>query len=271
MNEYFGIDIHANTISYNPNHQLNMYTNDINNPKLVDFSNNVKGGKFKVYSIFYKQDELNRTVKGDGNPLINALKNKGDYKFATKEDENSIYNIIEVVCSTLKGMFDTIVVCKSSKELNYTFADLLSKASGCDTVITDLFFKLPCDGVFNRDIAPKEAELKSQRFRNGMSYYDYFVQAFNDMRNNNNGIFTYSSIKNPNLRKYVQNSIDISAEAISQYSNVINGKRVVIIDDVLTSGRTLSETSKYLLNNFKPIDVVFLTIVGPYKDKEIEI
>ena len=66
----YGIDIRKEGdktfISYNPNHQNNVDTNSLINPK--PFYNEVNG--YPVYSIFLRKSSQD----GDGNPLIYALK-----------------------------------------------------------------------------------------------------------------------------------------------------------------------------------------------------
>lgn len=62
-------------------------------------------------------------------------------------------------------------------------------------------------------------------------------------------------------KKVLRNAFEISPE----FKNKLNGKRVVIIDDIFTSGSTMNEISKALRLNgvFEIISITFLT--GEYK------
>lgn len=269
LNEYFGIDVSNMEVTYNPNNQRNTYTNDINNPKLVDLTNNTTSKKYKVYSIFQKQDEENRDNQASANALGNALKNKDGYYLNDKKTLDSIWNIVDTVCSTLKGKFDAIIVSPSNNKLNYDFANILSKASGCNVVITDLVQKLPCDYVYDKYVKPYENKFKKIRFIGNISLYDALIQGFNKMKTEHNGMFSYSALKNMKLRQIFNDTLNIKSELIGKYADLINDKRIVIIDDILTSGKTLSEMSNFILSTFTPSDIVFLTLIGCYKDKKL--
>lgn len=271
LNEYFGIDVNYKTVSYNPNHQNRLYTNDINNPNLVDLTNNSKSKKYKIYSIFQKQSSNSQNDKSDGNPLAYALKNKNDYKFSSEKDKEAIYEIINVVCSTLKGRFDTIVVCPSSNNLNYDFANILSKASGCKNVITDMFVKLNSKDVFKSEILPKKEELNNEYYNDNMSVYRALEISFARMSELNNGIFSYKYFLSKQLRKYVNKTMKFINSMNNKYANLINNKRIVILDDVISSGKTLSETSKNILDSYNPSDVIFLALIGSYPDADINL
>ena len=78
------------------------------------------------------------------------------------------------------------------------------------------------------------------------------------------GVFSYKYIEE-NYRKYVILSMYISDEVKSnlELANVINGKRVLVLDDTVTSGKTISDSAETFMETFDPKDITFLTLFSP--------
>ena len=123
-----GVDIDSQNflVSFNPNHQNNVDTNDLYNPR--PFYDELEG--HKVISVFERKSSDSRY---DGNPLIYALKNYGKTEEELKKSKSSAskwrfanpqYDILALmrrfvaVTKEFDIPFDTIVYVPSTSPLN---------------------------------------------------------------------------------------------------------------------------------------------------------
>ena len=85
------------------------------------------------------------------------------------------------------------------------------------------------------------------------------------MNQKNDGVFSYKYIKPNELRDAIVQSMYISDEYKDnlEYAEMINNKRMLILDDTVTSGKTISDSANALLDTFDPKDITFLTLFTP--------
>lgn len=79
-----------------------------------------------------------------------------------------------------------------------------------------------------------------------------------------NDYFSYRKIP-PNLRKFIDTSSVIDANDALKYSDMINDKDVLILDDTISSGETISDNVQVLMKTFEPKSVQVITLFGPLK------
>ena len=85
------------------------------------------------------------------------------------------------------------------------------------------------------------------------------------MNKNNNGVFSYKYIKPKEMRDIIIQSMFVSNEYKDdlEFGKYINGKRILVLDDTVTSGKTISDSANAILETFEPKDITFLTLFTP--------
>lgn len=81
----------------------------------------------------------------------------------------------------------------------------------------------------------------------------------------NDGNFSYKFF-NKSFRKYVIKSMYINDRFTTneeEYANTINGKKILVIDDTVTSGKTISDSAEAILDTYAPESITFLTLFSP--------
>jgi hypothetical protein len=222
-----GIDVDSanKIVSINNSHNAGVITN----PKRL-LSYDING--VKIYSIFKRL-----SGKGDGNPLIKALKNIDGWQLSN-EDRKYIDENIVLLSKELN--YDSVVMVASSNGFNKRIVSLLSESP-----IIDVFNKIMADDVeleCSSEFSDKEREL--------------LQKAYDNMQEHNHGIFSFKFIP-IELRSKFANCSTISTV---NYSDRINGKNVLIVDDTVTSGSTISQSVQSLLSTYEPKSVKVLTV-----------
>lgn len=202
-------------------------------------------------------DPVNKTVnfnknhtKGvDTNPLIHALKGNG-----SGIDTNSILMLFRdfiKVQKKIKPKYDTIISVCSSSSLNNDFLYRINKVIKTQNEITDLFRKLKASDIISDGGISKETPK------------EIFLELYKEILKmiKKDDYFTYKEISK-DYRKYIDTSAVIDANKILKYTNIINGKDVLILDDTITSGKTISDNVRVLLKTFEPKSVTVPTLFG---------
>jgi hypothetical protein len=89
-------------------------------------------------------------------------------------------------------------------------------------------------------------------------------------RGGNDGVFSYKFIKPAILRNAILQSMKVSdnyANGEFEVADRINGKNALIIDDTVTSGKTLSDSAHAILEMYDPKSITFLTLFSPLKSE----
>ncbi len=255
-------------VSFNPNHQNNVNTNDLYNPK--PFYSTMNG--CKVVSVFERKMSSDGS---DGNPLIYALKNYDKTEEELKKTKSSTskwrfanpeYDILALlrrfvaVTKEFNEPFDTIIYIPSSSKLNKYLATCIKRIKGGD-LIKGFFMKHKASYV--QDYLLDEDSLLenfSERERNEIK--EKIRIAFHDMRKNNNDKFSYKFFEDSRICKYMPVSMEVPNDvAISnEITGKINNKRILIVDDTITTQKTLSDSSIALLETFTPKEIIFFTL-----------
>jgi len=249
MIEGIDIDDVTKTVSFNSKHEDNVDTSDVINP------NTDMIGNIPVISIFKRKKS--ETTKSDGNPLISALKGINGWKF--KNNTSDIINLLKQfikISNKIKPIYDTIITVPSNNELNVNFLHRLNKIIKCKYAITDYMHKLTSDDVYENYIdweAIKNDHKTVDKMKN------YFISRFKKMDNVNDGIFSYKYII-PDYRSYIKKTMYSDDESLINYSDMINDKDILILDDTITTGSSVSEVSKVIMNSFAPNSITIITL-----------
>ena len=221
------------TVSMNPNHQDYVDTNDVWSPK--PYYTTING--YKVISLFKN--------KWNHNPLIWALKNK-KWKFKNQRyDIMFLLRRLVAVTRELHEKFDVIITTPSSSNLNNELLSKIERLIPHSKSYRNFFSKYSAKEVFDKLPNMYKEELKVY---------------FQEMQRANNGMFSYKYIP-VRLRDKIGNTIRINGGL--NLANEINGKRILILDDTVTTGKTISDSAKALMDTFTPENITFFTIMIP--------
>ncbi|EEW1754607.1 hypothetical protein ACNZ3Z_17345 [Enterobacter kobei] len=243
-----GIDITVNgVVSFNPNHEKFVSTSVSFNPKLKNIS--VKGyrGNLLVYSVFTR---MKSNDNRDGNPLIYAMKGLKGYSITFREIVKFKKNFKDIMGKVINHNgfdCDVILVIPSSSSVVKIFARLVGFITG-KQVIDDYFEKCTIDDVlinFNMNIVSK----KDEDTINGIIYT---LTKLDGTKH-----FTLKHVRN-NVRHYFQ-----PLKVRGGYN--LNGKKILLVDDVLSTGTTFINAHKLISNSAqKIIAMSFLSDLSNY-------
>jgi len=244
-----GIDIDAynKTVSFTTKHEKNVDTSTDTNPTYY------KVGEYDVISIFKRIDSENHNF--DGNPLIKALKGIDGWKFKNcKKDIKGLLEQFLNIVKKIDSKYDTIILTPSNNELNKRILHKLCEIIKFDNKIEDLFIKLSCEEVLDNGL-DRDLIKKSDDIEYTMGEINRYIDI---MIKKNSGYFSYKNV-DPKDRKYFKHTMKLNSDII-KYSEFINDKMVLILDDTISTGGTISEVCENILKTYTPKDLKIITL-----------
>lgn len=277
-----GIDLtYANDgikVVYNPKHTHGIDASLKTNPTKMDLvvpSIHIQDDVVPVYSILQRTPMRVKAGSSDGNPLVYAFKNENGYSFKSDHDKKTIQNCIDSILkkfianyfAAIDGTIAT-VVCPSENSLNAKFAESFKKnaeAIGKKINIQDDYLvKYPVDDIKTDIIDDANSDLNkwlmSLPDNAAMKKRAMLDKALDRMNAEHNGVFAYHFIKDIDVRKHISNTMKLSPHAKN-----IDGENVIVIDDTMTQGKTLTEACQLLCGSYMPKSIVGLTLFSPLK------
>lgn len=260
LNEGINIDRDNKIVSFDSSHQENVDTNDYIYPYII--KNDVRGET--VLSIFERKTN---EVGNDGNPVIYALKQMYNWRFNNPHQD--IMNLLRRFVSVTKHLqmhFDTLLITPSNNTLNRVIFGYLIRLINFENSYSNFFLKLPVREVEEKYVddnkliqLSKENGIPPERVRRDMH------NAFDRMYIENNGTFSYKYMKMLFHRDIIEQSLKLNFDKDEdmKYRNVINNKDVLVFDDTVASGKTLSDSANAIREQFDPKSITFLTLFSP--------
>lgn len=261
---YEGIEIDpvSKTISLKPKFNSHSEMTFLLKPHLV-FSEPSFG---KVYSLF-KRDALQEGSAE--NCFVQALKNENGWKFRAKTDRDDLIRRIIRSRRKLSSDFDTLVMISSEDLLNNDIFESVRKVTKYENFIKDAFFKMEASEIYYRyyDFDKPKEDINDDFTFSRIDHHIY--RDLLDMMRGNN-VFTYKKT-GPTTREYLEKYMRIPNEIDFKARHEINDKRVLVLDDTVSSGKTLSEYAFALNATFCPSSITFLTVFSPLGDARTDI
>lgn len=149
----------------------------------------------------------------------------------------------------IQDNYDTIICVQSSSTLNTKFLHRLNRVIKSKNQITDMFNKIPASEILEKYVDTPSMSEKDAKV---------IINSLRKMIEKDN-YFTYKEIPT-NLRKYICNSCTIYGNDILKYSGVINDKNILILDDTISSGETISDNVKAIRDTFNPESITVITL-----------
>lgn len=253
INEGIDFDPHTKTVSYNPSHEENVDTSIEHNPTMDgDIVPNVQ-----VWSIFKRK----RGLRGDGNPLVYALKGEGGWTFRDESDRNAIEKQFDAIATKFATMYPVgvTILMPSGSELNMHIADVVMSKSRNAELIKGVICKLTTEEVDDivLDFNSKFREFYKDEFNS--KYYE-LGRYLDLMDKERNGYFSRHLIKNNQMRDVLDSTLKLSDDRFAEFANKINDQDVLIIDDTISRGQSIKEACQIMLESYAPKSITVLTI-----------
>ena len=252
--EGLNIDVYNKTVSLTDNHNLGIDFSLVNNP-VYD-----KHNGYDVISIFKRTSltDINNTQR-DGNPFIYALKKKNRWKFnITSEEINKYIRRFLTVCKKINNKYDTIIITPSASELNEKFMKAISRQVDANNIINEYFVKLSKEEIIDDDL------IDIERIRNdyGNSFNKVMSEIHRSFRRMKGETFEAKYVKKEYLKyiKYIETNGD---DDIRKY---IDDKNILLLDDTISSGETVSQCINGILSNFIPKSITIITLLSKVKE-----
>ena len=248
--EGLNIDVDNKTVSLTDNHNSGIDFSLVNNP-VYD-----KHNGYDVISIFKRTPltDINNTRR-DGNPFIYALKNKNGWKFniTTSEITKYIRRFLNI-CKKINNKYDTIIITPSASELNEKFMKTISRQVDANNIINEYFVKLSKEEIIDDDL------IDIERIRNdyGSSFNKVMSEIHRSFRRMKGETFEAKYVKKEYLKyiKYIETNGD---DNIRKY---IDDKDILLLDDTISSGETVSQCINGILSNFIPKSITIITLLS---------
>lgn len=255
INEGIDFDPHTKTVSYNPSHEENVDTSIEHNPTMEgDIVPNVQ-----VWSIFKRK----RGLRGDGNPLVYALKGEGGWTFRDESDRNAIEKQFDAIATKFATMYPVgvTILMPSGSELNMHIADVVMSKSRNAELIKGVICKLTTEEVDDivLDFNSKFREFYKDEFNS--KYYE-LGRYLDLMDKERNGYFSRHLIKNNQMRDVLDSTLKLSDDRFAEFANKINDQDILIIDDTISRGQSIKEACQIMLESYAPKSITMLTLLS---------
>jgi phosphoribosylpyrophosphate synthetase len=255
LNEGIDFDPDTKTVSYNPSHEDNVDTSVENNPTM---DGNIVSN-IQVWSIFKRKQGL----RGDGNPLIYALKGEGGWTFKSNYDKIAIEKQFDIIASKFASMYPigVTILMPSGNELNNHIAEVVMSKSKNAELIEGVICKITTEEVDNivLDFNSKFREYYKDNFNE--AYYE-LCRYLDEMDKQRSGYFSRHLITNNKMRDILDITLKLSDDRFAEFANKINGQDILIIDDTISRGQTIKEACKIMLESYAPKSITVLTLLS---------
>ena len=252
--EGLNIDVDNKTVSLTDAHNSGIDFSLVNNPVYDTYNG------YDVISIFKRTSltDINNTQR-DGNPFIYALKNKNGWKFnITSEEINKYIRRFLNVCKKISNKYDTIIITPSASELNEKFMKAISRQVNANNIINEYFVKLSKEEIVDDDLI----DIERIRHDYGNSFNKVMSEIHRSFRRMKGETFEAKYVKKEYLKyiKYIETNGD---DNIRKY---IDDKNILLLDDTISSGETVSQCINGILSNFMPKSITIITLLSKVKE-----
>ena len=255
INEGIDFDSNTKTVSYNPSHEENVETSIERNPtKDESIVPNVE-----VWSIFKRK----RGLRGDGNPLIYALKGEDGWTFRSESDRIAIEQQFDKIATKFASIhpIGVTILIPSGNELNAHIADVVMSKSKNAELIEGVIWKLSTEEVEDivLDFNSKFREYYKENFN---AAYFQLGKYLDLMEKERDGYFSRHLIKNKKMRDALDSTLKLSDDRFAEFANKINGQDILIIDDTISRGQTIKEVCQIISDSYAPKSITVLMLLS---------
>ena len=185
------------------------------------------------------------------NPKTRKKKKKSVY-----ENENSVLLPAYISIGPRKK-YDTIIITPSASELNEKFMKAISRQVNANNIINEYFVKLSKEEIIDDDLI----DIERIRHDYGNSFNKVMSEIHRSFRRMKGETFEAKYVKKEYLKyiKYIETNGD---DDIRKY---IDDKDILLLDDTISSGETVSQCINGILSNFTPKSITIITLLSKVK------
>lgn len=243
---------------------------DLSVPKLK-----FQAGKIQVFSLLQRTPMEHSYLK-DGNPLVYLLKGSPKYVFKPEEDRKLIDqcingilgNFVDSYFSAIAGKA-VIVACPSGNALNKKFAARLEEAAKrrghtlelLDGFITKLSVNAMKNVLFGSEDPSFSAWLARLPAKTANVKMAALENDFRRMEKEHDVTFAFHFVRDMDTRKHITRTMALADSGFAD----VNGSNVLLIDDTMTTGKTVREACETLCQGYTPKTITALTLFSPLK------
>ena len=255
INEGIDFDYDSMTVSDNAYHEDNVDTSVENNQTLYnDIIDNVK-----VYSIFKRK----RGFRGDGNPLIYALKNEEGWKFRSEKDKNAIDKQFNDIAEKFSKIYQygPVIVIPSTNELNTYISNKIISKNNNAKLLKGVIRKLTTEEV-EKIVSDKNSEFRKYYKDNYEEAYVLLCDYLDTMDKEKDGYFSRHYIKDKKMRDVLKDTFKITNDNYARLAKEITDKDILLIDDTISRGQSIKNACKIISETYSPKSITVLTLLS---------
>lgn len=261
MYEGLNIDVLSKTVSLTDEHNKGVDFTLENNPIYY------KLGNIDVISIFKRTPLKSVGHEVDGNPFIYALKGENGWRFEISQADATKYmKRFLAVCNKIKSKYDTIISVPSASWVNKRFMDVIASKVNAKYKRSDYFEKATLEEAWNSidgEGIRKYAALvnKINPTIEATRILNIIGHGFEMMEKKNKTFFT-SKMMDKSVLKFIKSPISSNTSNTAECAELFDDKNVLILDDILASGNTLSFCAQNILETYSPKSVTAVTLLS---------
>jgi hypothetical protein len=258
-----GIDINLNNkiVAYNPNHENNVDTSLNDNPSCEMYR--IRNMNIPIWSIFKrKRTPKNMPYQNDGSPLIYALNNnENGWKFKNENDRASIFKQMGLIAEKFSKLhtYGVTIILPSGGSINSLLANIMERLNPNSVILNSLLSKMTVEDVYN-EVIETNSLFRKHYGANYEKALNLFLDYLGKMDSEKNGMFSFRYVKDNEMKNCIEKTFKIVDDGILSYSDEINGKDILIIDDTITNGGTVKSAIKVITEVFTPKTISVLTM-----------
>lgn len=207
-------------------------------------------------------------MRGDGNPLVYALKGEREWQFKSIEDKNAIekqFNLIAEKFATLYPISITVII-PSGNSLNKHIAEIVMSKSKNAKLLEGTLCKLTVEEV--DEIVMREDSYFRKVYKNNFTdAYKKLCIFFEEMDEQRDGMFSRHLIADNKMGDAILDTLKITQDRYAMDSKVINGQNILLIDDTISRGQTIKRACEILNESYGPKSITVLTLLSKLYDK----
>lgn len=252
-----GVDFYTNTktVSYIPSYKDNVGA-------FVENTLRMKGGimtNVKVWSIFKRKKDL----RGDAYPLICAFKGEEGWTFKSETDKKAVEQQIELIANKFAKMYPVgVTILKPSEnELNNRIAEIVMSKSKNAELIEGVICKITTEEV-DKIVLDFDSKFRKYYGDNFNESYYKLGQYLDKMDKHRKGYFVRHFIKDTEMRDVLDFTLKVSDDRFAEFANKINGQDILIIDDTISRGQSITDVCKIMSETYAPKSLTVLTLLS---------
>lgn len=227
------------------------------------FNRKVYNTMFKGSIYYFGYEFTEDSSSKDRSDFIKCIKGIGDKKISKHELNQFIENPINELDKKFNiDSIDCFVYPISQRShLVQSIVDVLNgyASRSAHKASYSLVKSAPVDIEFDWESFESDVEPGTSRYNQMKDYIDTkLIPAIHDL-----DYFSLAKNVNPKYRKYIKNFLNMSEEDAIKLSR-LKGKRILIVDDINTSGSTLNEILRSIRKINRDCEVFIFTLIGNF-------